>query len=642
MAGRRWTLAARIVAAALAVAGGLWQLSLMIRLFAAQVRYPWDIEWLESSALYQAYRVMKGMSTYASPKEGFLPLNHPPGYTVTLGLLGKVVGLDYPMARTFSLLCFLAASALVVRGLVRRLGGRIEGWALGALAVGCSAATFPICEGFYILVREDTMAVLLCVIGATLVDGPPRLSSTRVAALTLLITAIVYTRQPAVFFTVWLVLFVWLRHRRTGWLLALTCTASCGLTLVSLQFTSKGWYWMHTIGLIQDHSISNARFEVAFKLLYGFAPFLPVLPVVVVALTAARALSSTGVLWAGMLLAAIPASVLPYAKVGGYSNDFVPVLFLIGPAAAFLAADAIAALDAHPRVRLAGASLFLAAGAAFLYLRTWDIKKLIPTEDAFTRAKGLNTYVARLQGGVLAPRHPFLPIHNGETTLEWSDMPYLDFIWSGFSDTNLGGYIDKAKAKYVMVSGTEIPTTAREISTRYQLEERLGNTPATLIGERSQMRYLFRANDDEKDAHAVFDFENIDGWQVSGEAFLITTARPSGQMPINGVFGRHLANSYNPKFKDPGRGQMISPKFVIDRPRMSLRVGGGWRNGTRVELRVGGHVQRTATGIWEYQETMTRIVWDVSPFQGKEAQLYLIDEDPGQWAHLLCDHVMLY
>src|SRR5262249_15249915 len=109
----RWKLAVRIVAAAVAAGAGLWQLSLLLRFYAGRVRYPWDVEWLESTVLYQAYRVMKGMSTYGPPRDGYLPHNHPPGFPAMLGLLGKVFGLDYPMARTISLLCFLGASALV-------------------------------------------------------------------------------------------------------------------------------------------------------------------------------------------------------------------------------------------------------------------------------------------------------------------------------------------------------------------------------------------------------------------------------------------------------------------------------------------------------------------------------------------------
>ena len=47
------------------------------------------------------------------------------------------------MARTVSLLCFPGSAALVVRALVRRTDGRLEGFALAAFAVGCAAAAVP-------------------------------------------------------------------------------------------------------------------------------------------------------------------------------------------------------------------------------------------------------------------------------------------------------------------------------------------------------------------------------------------------------------------------------------------------------------------------------------------------------------------
>ena len=87
---------------------------------------------------------------------------------------------------------------------------------------------------------------------------------------------------------------------------------------------------------------------------------------------------------------------------------------------------------------------------------------------------------------------------------------------------------------------------------------------------------------------------------------------------------------------------MASPRFVIDRSRLSLRVGGGWHAGTRAELRVGGRVEKIATGIFEAQETLTRVVWDVSALQGREAELVLVDDDAGDWGHLICDHVVLF
>jgi hypothetical protein len=643
MQAPRWRSVVRVVVAIIACAGAFWQLSLQARLYAGRVRYPWDVEWLESSALYQAYRVKVGLSTYGPPKDGYLPLMHPPAYPTALGLIGRVTGLDYGMARTLSLLCFVVAGALLVRALVRHEEGKLEGWVLGAFAVGCAAAGVPVFEGFYDLVREDVMAVLLCVVCADLADTAPKMSPKRIALLSVVIAAIVYTRLPAVFFPVWVTIFVFARHRRTGVLLAITAIAACGLTLVALQYASKGWYWMYTVSLLQDQHIIGTRFLLGLTIVAKWAPFVIAVPFATLALALTRRIQPRTALWVGMLVASIPASLLPFAKVGGFANDFMPMVFMVGPATAFLVSDGLRAFAGHPRVALLFQSLLFVGSAVFFWQRTYDFKRFVPTEEAFRRAAALNAKVASLDGGVIVPRHPFLPIHNGHKSLQWSDMPYLDMIWSGFGDLNLGGYIDKSHARWAVVSGNEIHITAREIAARYQLEGLIGDAPQVVIGERSMMRYLFRWQDDEKDARVLFDFEKpLEGWTITGDAFAVTPARPKGQAPIAGVVGQQLANSYHPTQRDTARGMMTSPKFTIDRPRMGLRVGGGWRSGTRVELRVDGRQVRTATGIFEGSETMIKVVWDVKPFMNREAQVVLVDQDAGPWGHLLCDHVVLY
>lgn len=634
--------ALRFAGALLACLGASWQLLLQARLYLGRVGYPWDVEWLEGSALYQAYRVAHGLPTYAPPKDGYLPLMHPPLYPTALGLLGKVVGLDYGMARTVSLLFFLTAVVMIGRSLVRHQQGRLEGWVLAVFMGGCAAAGAPLFETFYDLVREDVMAVWLCVLGALVADTAPRMRPRRLVLLALILTAIVYTRLPAVFFPVWITLFVYGRHPRSGVLLALLTTAFCGLALVAIQYTSKGWYWMYTVTLLQDQVILPARFLYGVILVAKFAPF--VVPVVIVtpALAVARRLSVQSVLWVGMFAASIPASLLPFAKVGGFSNDFMPVCFMLAPATAFVVSDVLRALARHPRVALAVQTCLFAGSAAFMVIRTYDFKRFVPTADHFRRAAVINAKLAGLQGGVLLPRHPFAPIHDGHTTLQWSDMPYLDMVWSGFGDLNLGAYIDKSKAKWAVVSGTEVPLAGRELSARYQLEGPIGEAPSTVIGERSQMKYLLRLADDEKGGHVLFDFEkDLTGWTTTGDAWQLTPPRPKWQSPIYGAVGGQLANSFHPTKGDTATGTLTSPKFVIDRPRMSLRIG-GWKPGTRVELRVGGRVERKASGIWEYNENMTHVVWEMRELQGREAELMLIDQDSGSWGHVTVDHVVLY
>ena len=302
----------------------------------------------------------------------------------------------------------------------------------------------------------------------------------RIALLSILIAAIVFTRYPVVFFPVWLVLFTFSRHPRSGVLLALGATAACGLLLVALQFSSHGWYWLHTVGLVTMHRVIRNRFFEGTRRLFALAPFVPLVPVVAVVLSFFRRLSPRAVLWVGLLLFSLPASLLPYAKLGGFSNDFVPAVFLIGPATAFVAADLLAALSRAARGdrRPGGART---AGVAFLWVRRYEPSRFIPSAQAFRRAEAFNARVKALEGGVVIPRHPFAPIHDGHDTLSWSDMPYLDMWWANYTDTDLAGYIDRIEPHSALLSGTE-PSTAREMSKHFQLEERL-DAPATLLGE---------------------------------------------------------------------------------------------------------------------------------------------------------------
>src|SRR5262249_27233870 len=142
----------------------------------------------------------------------------------------------------------------------------------------------------------------------------------------------VYTRFPYVFFLVWMVIFFLVRNRRPGVALVVASVAVCGLVLVALQYKSSGWFWMYTIAIYQDHTVDRAKLVAGFKSFLAFAPYVVCLPIAVAALAFARRLSARTVLWFGMLVCAIPAALLPLAKVGGFANDLLPLAFLPGVA----------------------------------------------------------------------------------------------------------------------------------------------------------------------------------------------------------------------------------------------------------------------------------------------------------------------
>jgi arabinofuranosyltransferase len=148
----------------------------------------------------------------------------------------------------------------------------------------------------------------------------------------------------------------------------------------------------------------------------------------------------------------------------------------------------------------------------------------------------------------------------------------------------------------------------------------------------------------EVNTRLLFDFENGlgAGWQQTGRAF---ENGPTGfnnpnQQPITGGVGRFLISSFHPQLFDGATGTLTSPAFTIDRSHLGLLVGGGARIGTRVEIVVGGQVAYNSTGV--ESENLSRAVFDMTPFMGREAQLRVIDEDTGPWGHILVDQVELF
>lgn len=153
----------------------------------------------------------------------------------------------------------------------------------------------------------------------------------------------------------------------------------------------------------------------------------------------------------------------------------------------------------------------------------------------------------------------------------------------------------------------------------------------------------------------TWDFETGDlrGWHISGTAFNNQptygdnpTARHRGQPSnhqrnywIGGYENRHSPSEQPGRTQGDGlQGTLTSDPFTITTSTISFLIGGGCDiNTERVELIVDGQVVQKSTG--RCTETMERMTWDVSPYQGQAAQIKLIDFSSGGWGHINFDDV---
>jgi hypothetical protein len=175
--------------------------------------------------------------------------------------------------------------------------------------------------------------------------------------------------------------------------------------------------------------------------------------------------------------------------------------------------------------------------------------------------------------------------------------------------------------------------------------------PRTLSGNPSAPRYVWRRPNPKyppSGGRMVFSFEfhGLGRWTVQGTAFgrgpvsgpLWDPRRRMAQGLIGGAGGKRWLSSFHGG--DAAVGKLTSPTFRLDRPVLSLRVGGG-RDRLRlaVRLRVDGKTVRSTTG--HNSEQFRTVIWDVRPWKGRDAVLEVEDSATGSWGHLQLDEVWL-
>jgi len=138
------------------------------------------------------------------------------------------------------------------------------------------------------------------------------------------------------------------------------------------------------------------------------------------------------------------------------------------------------------------------------------------------------------------------------------------------------------------------------------------------------------------------DFEGPDysDWKVTGDAFGKSPARGTltNQQRVSGFLGKGLINTF--LGGDGPVGTLTSPPFEISRKFINFLIGGGGHAGqTCINLLIDGKVMRTATG--KNNETLEWNIWNVEEFEGKAAQIQVVDKFSGGWGHINVDQIEL-
>ena len=597
---------------------------------ASRAAYPADLEWMEGGTLYQAHRLSSGQAVYAAPETGFAAFPYPPMQLFALAALGSVFGLDYATARIHSaswivVMCavmFLQIRELAAPGTARRL--------LSGLAAASALVCFPLVGGWFDLVRVDSMALGLSVLAAW-VARVKRLSASRTIAVAGLLTAAVLTKQTTLAFAVWIVVFRLALDRRSGAALAGATAAGLGAAVALLLLHTDGWIGFWVVTVPGRHALIVPRLAEGLWLVIRFAPFVVLVPVAIVWLWRRRAIGAPTALWSGMLLMALPVGLLPFAKAGGAENNLMPIAALSGFVTMVALLDVARAVG--PRGARWRAGLMVGA-AVFVLARWFDPRPHVPSDEHARNAARLNDYVRSLEGGVLLPNSPFLAVRNGHEGFQIHAMSYHDALASGVAGLGLPSVLRARGPEWALLSGLEHPTLRGWIYQVYRYDSAPPVYVETMTAFRTELTQVLRKRPPlvPRDAKTLFDFEGpLDDWTFDGDAFDVM---PSPRGTSQRLTSLHYARG------DAAVGRATSPPFVIDRSKISLRVGGGRSSRTRLDLVIAGRGLRTARGV--DSSVLIEEVWDVSALHGREARIVAIDEAEGAWGHVVVDDVRAF
>jgi hypothetical protein len=471
-----------LISAATAAGAALWHIVAIARIFVADIAYPIQLEVLEGLVLYQAHRILQLEPLYHAPGHGFVPQTHPPLHTLVLAAVGRVFGLDYATGRALSVAFFAIACAVTWRVIARQFHERRWGVVFAVVAIGMAASSGPTVLGWYDLARDDSMALALTVLAGA-VAASESMTWRRVVCLGIVLTAMGFTRLTTAFPIAWIVATVIWRSRRHGVALAAGVAVAAAVTVLALQWASDGWFWTYTVGLHAHHQVSSQLLLDGILRVLRYAPFLVAVPFAVAWLAHKRQLRRPTVIWIGLLATAVPSALLPYMKQGGAMGDLVPLVFLCGPTAMLVASDVLHAMASYPMRTAAVRATVLGLAAVLLIARTYDVGDQLPARQMVADANALVAAVAALDGSVMCPSDPFLPVQSGHDTEQISNMAYVDLWWAGYPDLQQveRDDITRIAATWVVSDDQHISAALRE---SYEYVTRLAGIPQRGAGPR--------------------------------------------------------------------------------------------------------------------------------------------------------------
>jgi 4-amino-4-deoxy-L-arabinose transferase-like glycosyltransferase len=370
-----------------------------------RIRYPFELEWVESGMLNSVRRITQGQKLYVAPSIDFVPFLYAPLFFYVAAAFTKFTGVSYVAMRLVSALATLGCCVLIYAFVFTETRRRLAAIAGAGLFLAC----YPLVEGFYDIGRTDSLFVFFMLLALFFSRrGHPVL-----AALAWVLCF--QTKQTLLPVAIVLLCVDWQRPRRI--LMGLgTFVLALGGSIAWMNHATHGWYSLYLFHIAGAFGISWRQALLFFPnavlapmgvaLLLGLAAW---------ALTGVRLRSPVASFYAIVTVVLYGAIEYVAAHNGASANAYMPVYAWT----AVLFGVALHRLLAHleqsdgPRAAVA-ATVVLAAAATQLAMFLYNPGRFIPPPAVLQARQRFIDQVRAIPGDVYIVDHNYYAVMAGK------------------------------------------------------------------------------------------------------------------------------------------------------------------------------------------------------------------------------------
>lgn len=340
---------------------GIYFLALWVNNITHRLFFPFPIEFLEDAIFFHALRIYEGQPLYIDPNDGFTAIIYTPGYFYLLATLFKIFGPTIVMGRVISLICTISIAGLLIAFSIKRLRFPL----LIVPPVVYFSLMYAHFAGYQDLGRVDPLMVLIVLAGLFLI-GDGKTGMKRVLAGTLIVTLACYVKQPALAYLPFVYLFIIIGNRKTGFIAMIVSVVLLLGIFLAANAATDCWFAFYTLKAPMAHPVIWNKAKI---IIWGGFINYPIRGIRYLLLTfliylAFRILRKKREplnIFEATLPGAAIAGIIPFLKVGGYFQDFLPLythLVFLLPFALFMKksgnaeSENVAAGKYHPAVAI--------------------------------------------------------------------------------------------------------------------------------------------------------------------------------------------------------------------------------------------------------------------------------------------------